>query len=88
MNQFAIATLFAFLACSLNALAQNCAGNPVAVQILDCGGPRLNGYRVSFSYLLWIADHARVLVDIGGGAFVRFGQSKAQSQPTRSGNPA
>jgi len=78
MNQFAIVTLLAFLACPLDALAQRCAGNPVAVQVLGSGGPRLSLDRASSSYLLWINDHARILVDMGGGAFVRFGQAQAQ----------
>ncbi len=78
MIQFAIVTLLAFLAFPLNALAQSCAGNPVAVQILGSGGPRLSPDRASSSYLLWINAQARILVDMGGGAFLRFGQAQAR----------
>ncbi|MDQ3215028.1 MAG: MBL fold metallo-hydrolase [Pseudomonadota bacterium] len=53
-------------------------GNPVAVQILGSGGPRINRDRASSSYLLWIDAQAKLLVDMGGGAFLRFGQSQAQ----------
>ena len=59
------------------ASAQACVGNPVAVQILGSGGPRTNGDRASASYLLWFGSQAKVLVDVGGGAFLRFGQSGA-----------
>ena len=70
--------LLAFaLACS-NAFAQGCAGNAVAVQVLGSGGPFVNPDRASSSYLLWIESQARVLVDMGGGAFLRFGQSRAR----------
>ena len=58
--------------------AQSCKGNPVAVQILGSGGPRTNGDRASASYVLRIGTQARMLVDMGGGAFLRFGQSQAK----------
>jgi len=61
-----------------NASAQSCVGNPVAVQILGSGGPRINRDRASTGYLLWIGDQARILVDMGGGAFFRFGQTQAK----------
>jgi ribonuclease BN (tRNA processing enzyme) len=61
-----------------NASAQSCVGNPVAVQILGSGGPRINPERASASYLLWVDAQAKILVDIGGGTFFRFGQSQAK----------
>ena len=63
---------------SFGASAQSCSADPVAVQILGSGGPRLNPFRSSSSYLLWIDGRARVLVDMGGGAHHRFGQSLAK----------
>ena len=57
--------------------AQSCTGNGVAVQILGSGGPAIKGERASASYLVWVDGQARVLVDMGGGAFLRFGQSRA-----------
>jgi len=59
--------LTALLAVS-NAAAQTCTGNPVAVQILGSGGPAFNAERASASYLLWVAQQARLLIDIGGGS--------------------
>ena len=61
-----------------NASAQSCAGNPVAVQILGSGGPILDPSRASSSYLLWVGNQAKVLVDMGGGAYFRFAQAKAK----------
>lgn len=60
------------------AAAQSCVANPVAVQILGSGGPRVSRERASTSYLLWIGPQARILVDMGGGSFLRFGQSQAK----------
>jgi ribonuclease BN (tRNA processing enzyme) len=60
------------------AWTQGCVANPVAVQILGSGGPAVNRERASSSYLVWMGDQARILVDIGGGAFLRFGQAQAR----------
>lgn len=74
----ACAALVGALWCAAPASGQSCVGNPVAVQILGSGGPRINPERASTSYLLWIGGQARILVDVGGGAFFRFGQSGAR----------
>jgi ribonuclease BN (tRNA processing enzyme) len=49
----------------------------VALQILGSGGPVPDSARASSGYLVWIDGRARVLVDAGGGTFVRFGESGA-----------
>ncbi len=74
-----------FIACGLAALpvpsaalAQSCAPGPAAVQILGSGGPVVNRERASASYLLWIGGQAKILVDMGGGAYLRFGESGAK----------
>jgi ribonuclease BN (tRNA processing enzyme) len=72
--------LLALLPILLNtsgASAQSCSG-PFAVQILGSGGPRINPFRASSSYLLWLNGQARILIDMGGGAQLRFGQSQAK----------
>ena len=61
-----------------SASAQSCGANPVAVQILGSGGPAINSERASTSYVLWVDGQAKVLLDMGGGAFLRFGQSQAK----------
>jgi ribonuclease BN (tRNA processing enzyme) len=47
------------------------------VQVLGSGGPRAGTERASSSYLVWIDGEARVMIDVGGGAFVRFGEAGA-----------
>ncbi|MHB8535973.1 MAG: MBL fold metallo-hydrolase [Sulfuricaulis sp.] len=59
------------------AAAQSCGSAPVQLQVLGSGGPELVDHRASSSYLVWIDGKARVLVDIGGGAALRFGESGA-----------
>jgi ribonuclease BN (tRNA processing enzyme) len=63
---------------SSGALAQSCTGNPVAVQVLGSGAPGFVKDRANTSYLLWVGNQARILVDAGGGAYVRFGQAQAK----------
>jgi ribonuclease BN (tRNA processing enzyme) len=78
MIQFAIVSMLVLLLIPSKASAQSCAGNPVAEQILGSGGPRVNPDRASSSYVLWIGSQAKILVDMGGGAFFRFGQAQAK----------
>jgi len=49
----------------------------IKLQILGSGGPELDD-RASASYAIWVDGKARVLIDFGGGAFLRLGQSKAK----------
>ncbi len=70
--------LLACAAASSGALAQSCAGNPIAVQILGSGAPGFLKDRSNTSYLLWVGNQANILLDAGGGAYVRFGQSGAK----------
>ena len=54
-----------------------CVPGGVAVQVLGSGGPRVGTERASSSYLVWIDGEARVMIDVGGGAFLRFGEAGA-----------
>jgi len=60
-----------------SAAAQSCQQG-VAVQVLGSGGPELQDKRASSSYLVWQNGQARVLLDVGGGSALRFGESGAQ----------
>src|SRR5215472_9274964 len=57
-----------------------CTRQGVEVQVLGSGGPELSDKRASSSYLIWRDGHARVLVDVGGGAALRPGESGAQTE--------
>lgn len=49
----------------------------VALQILGSGGPIADDGRASSAYLVWIDGKSRVLIDAGGGTFLRFGEAGA-----------
>lgn len=78
MIRSGIVCLLALLSMSSGASAQSCGAHPIAVQILGSGGPMINRDRASTSYLLWIDARAKILIDMGGGAFLRFGQAQAK----------
>ena len=78
MFRCTVISLLAFLSIVSNVSAQTCVGNPVAVQILGSGGPAINPERASAGYLLWVGAQAKLLFDIGGGTYIRFGQSRAK----------
>jgi ribonuclease BN (tRNA processing enzyme) len=50
----------------------------MAVQILGSSDPFVNAERASTSYLVRFDGTARVMIDVGGGAFLRFGEAHAR----------
>jgi ribonuclease BN (tRNA processing enzyme) len=71
-------------ACAL-LLGQACAqpaplcppADGVALQVLGSGGPIADDARASSSYIVWVDGKSRVLIDAGGGSFLRFGEAGA-----------
>ncbi len=55
-----------------------CDSGRVKVQMLGTGGPELFGDRASSSYLMWLDDKARVIIDTGPGSVQRFKQTGAK----------
>ncbi|MEM7503489.1 MAG: MBL fold metallo-hydrolase [Pseudomonadota bacterium] len=49
-----------------------------ALQVLGSGGPIADDGRASSSYIVWVDGRSRVLIDAGGGAFLRFGEASAK----------
>src|ERR1051325_4132323 len=72
------AALLSSVLVSTAAFAQTWTRNPLAVQVLGSGAPGFVKDRANTSYLLWAGNQAKILVDAGGGAYVRFGQSQAK----------
>ncbi len=50
----------------------------VALQVLGSGGPIADDGRASTGYLVWVDGAARVMIDAGGGTFLRFGEAGAR----------
>ena len=68
----------AFLVLAVSPKAFAVCSAPIAVQVLGSGGPDSNDARASSGYLLWLDGEARLLVDAGGGVFLRFGEARAR----------
>ena len=58
----------------------NCSSESLALQVLGSGGPSAGGRRASTGYLIWRGGRAVVMVDAGGGTFLRFGEAGAKLQ--------
>jgi ribonuclease BN (tRNA processing enzyme) len=56
----------------------NCAAEPLALQVLGSGGPYPAGSRASSGYLVWRDGRAVAMIDVGGGTFLRFGETGAR----------
>ena len=54
-----------------------CEKEGIWLQVLGSGGPEVQDKRASSSYLIWVDGKARIMVDAGGGAGLRFGESGA-----------
>lgn len=66
--------LLLFTACA--SAATQCADG-VVLQVLGSGGPIADDGRASASYIVWVDGASKVMVDVGGGAFLRFGEAGA-----------
>ncbi len=62
------------LAPSANAI---CPGR-LSVEVLGSGGPIAESERASTGYLVWMDGRSRLLIDAGGGVFLRYAESGAQ----------
>jgi ribonuclease BN (tRNA processing enzyme) len=78
-------TRLPLIALVLSVASAACAQQPaecppadgVALQVLGSGGPIADDGRASTGYIVWIDGRSRVLVDAGGGTFLRFGEAGA-----------
>jgi ribonuclease BN (tRNA processing enzyme) len=59
--------------------ADSCEAPGLKVQILGSGGSDLAQNRAGSAYLVWIDGRARVLIDLGPGALLRFAASGARA---------
>jgi len=50
----------------------------MTLQVLGSGGPELTDKRASSAYLVWIGNQAKILIDFGGGASLRYEESGAK----------
>ncbi len=61
---------------TINATTKQACSN-IQLQILGQGGPEINDGLASSSYLIWVNNKARIMVDAGGGSSLNFEKSGA-----------
>nr|WP_181375185.1 MBL fold metallo-hydrolase [Pectobacterium carotovorum] len=75
------ALLTVSLAFCVNVLAADpmqCESKKLTLQILGSGGPITDDQRASSGEVIWINGKSAILIDAGGGVFLRFGQAGAR----------
>lgn len=78
MHHWAIvATLFLCAPSTVASEAPYCGDEGVWIQILGAGGPELHDGAAGPSYLLWIDNQARLLIDTAPGASARWDEAGA-----------
>jgi ribonuclease BN (tRNA processing enzyme) len=79
-TRFAAGYIITLLLSATTSFAQDapfCGDKGVWVQILGAGGEELDDSQASSAYLIWIDNHARLLLDTGPGASVGFDRARA-----------
>jgi ribonuclease BN (tRNA processing enzyme) len=83
---FRMAAALCLTALSTGAMADenSCsAAGTMSVQLLGTGGPISDDARASSGSVVWINGKSRLLIDAGGGTYLRFGQSGARLEDLR-----
>ena len=73
--------------CSTAYTNEQCGDKGVWIQILGAGGEELNDKQASSSYLVWLNNEARVLIDTGPGSCLLY-TSPSPRDRTRSRMPS
>lgn len=60
-----------------------CTGHDTTLQLLGSGGPISDDARASSGMVVWMDGKSRMLIDAGGGTYLRFGQSGARLEDLR-----
>ncbi|MDH3532399.1 MAG: MBL fold metallo-hydrolase [Gammaproteobacteria bacterium] len=74
---FVVTSLCTTVSCAAQTTACPPAAG-VALQVLGSGGPVADDARASSGYIVWVDGKSRVLIDAGGGTFLRFGEAAAR----------
>jgi len=73
-----LAGALALLASAGACVHSPCSAAPLAVEVLGSGGPIPDDDRASSAYVICVDGRSRVLIDAGGGSFVRFAEAGAR----------
>ncbi|AZZ77730.1 MBL fold metallo-hydrolase [Pseudomonas sp. RU47] len=77
--RIATALSLAALSCGASAATTSCdTSHSMSIQLLGSGGPISDDARASSGEIVWIDGKSRLLIDAGGGTYLRFGQAHAR----------
>ena len=76
--RYAIAVALAFGFVDTGFGQARCTSQPLMLQVLGSGGPFASGNRASSGYLIWRDGKPVVMVDAGGGTYLRFAEAGAR----------
>lgn len=71
-------TLSMFFSVNVLAAGLQCENKNFTLQTLGTGGPITDDQRASSGEVIWLNGKSAILIDAGGGIFLRFGQSGAR----------
>lgn len=69
--------LISFSSALSNAQSYTCPQTTLTLQVLGSGGPDYHDQRASSSYLIWLDEQAKILIDTGSNSALRLGQARA-----------
>lgn len=84
INIKAITLALGLAACaSASADEITCPATGISLQLLGSGGPITDDARASSGMVVWMDGKSRMLIDAGGGTYLRFGQAGARLEDLR-----
>lgn len=83
IRMLALSLMLASSANAVLASPTQCENKGYSLQLLGSGGPISDDGRASSAALIWWKNKPVAMIDTGGGAFLRFGQSGARLEDVR-----
>lgn len=78
LKKASLLTLSLFFSVNVLAAGLQCENKDFTLQTLGTGGPITDDQRASSGEVIWLNGKSAILIDAGGGIFLRFGQSGAR----------
>ncbi|MGG7955214.1 MBL fold metallo-hydrolase [Klebsiella aerogenes] len=78
LNRAILLSLSMIFSTSTLAVSMQCENKDFTLQTLGSGGPITDDQRASSGEIIWLNGKSALLIDAGGGIFLRFGQAGAR----------
>lgn len=83
LNKAVLLSLAMIFSSATLATGLQCQNKDFTLQTLGSGGPISDDQRASSGEVIWLNGKAAILIDAGGGVYLRFGQSGARLEDVR-----